>query len=775
MSHAPRQHGNRNLAPGHRVAGRYEVRGPLGQGASASVYSARDALTGLEVALKWIPLEGVSRARVRLEIAALRRVQRPELTPGVVRLLDDGEAREGDALWLAMERVRGRPFPGAATPCDWATLWPALSSLLVALGRVHAEGVWHRDLKPSNVLVNDLGQSVLIDFGVASVGARLEAGTTEAWRVHGTAAYLAPERRRGDGDARSDLYAVGVMAMAALGARPGMDAALPRVPTGAAETLRRMIHRSPARRPVTAEAALEGLRDRPRFENSPRRSTTTAPLLEWPRGHGPARREGPLQALRERGARWTPDALAARIHGPERLLHLPSDAAAYGVRATGGEPARMADLFERLVHARDATIDGSRLRLSRATLDRLLDASPRRRPQTPTAWLRRARRWLAAGRLALAEGPLVSALRAGIADGDDGLALAAARLWVRGALASRDRGYVARLLYELSRAPAGSPAADRIAPLARAVDTIGQWTPDALERARALPPSPHRGTEQLRWSVRMFVARKVSIAALRDEVAAARRAHPRARHPSWVACFAMGEGRLAYVEERYADAAAHYQRSAVHAGWTTDRLGASLNAASAWMEGFALERAIALADAVRAEARDARLAYYEGKAEWILRTARDRAGHALTPDHALLEAAQSIGAPDLALLVALTEATLAFRAGDREALTGFAAAARRAAGVDNEPLCLATIEALEVALGLRPPDPAARRLADRLAARGVPRLALEVAALVEDPAHLDDARRAWLRGLMAHVPAHLHHVSLGVLSVDECRARLGLT
>jgi len=248
----------------------------------------------------------------------------------------------------------------------------------------------------------------------------------------------------------------------------------------------------------------------------------------------------------------------------------------------------------------------------------------------------------------------------------------------------------------------------------------------------------------------------------------------RSTHPSWERCRAVAEGRLLYVEERYAEAARSHERAARCSSWRAARLDALLNAASAWMEAFRFGRAIELATAAREEARTARLAFFEGRAEWIARSAADRAGCTLTPDLELVHAAQHLDAPDLVLLIAVTEATIAFRAGDGATFAALAANARDACGLDNEPLGIATIDAMEIALGLRAAEERDLALPERLAERGVPRLALEVAALIEGRRARSPARSEWLLGLAGAVPRRLHARRLGVLSVGECLAKLGL-
>ena len=432
--------------------------------------------------------------------------------------------------------------------------------------------------------------------------------------------------------------------------------------------------------------------------------------------------------------------------------------------------------LSRWVHARDAVVEGAQLRVHRVVLDRLVPVGSRRRRQTPRGWITHARQLAVLGQLSLAEPLLRDALRAAAAEPRDvSTLLAAARLWVRVQLAARNRSFSARFLYELSRV--ASPPAELVAirALAQSIEDALKWTPRSLERARALAPFRHRSVEQVRWGVRIFAARKLSIERLRGEVDAARKAHPRASHRSWLSRHALWRGRLRYVEERYDAAAESHETAARHAEWVTERLDATLNAASAWMEAFQFRRAVDLAQAARDEASTRRLPFYEGRAEWIARSALDRLGEPLRPDRELVHAAEHLDAPDLLLLLAHTEATIAYRLGDRRAFEELAEVARRASGVGNEPLCMATIRAMEVALSIREQSDDDARLVDRLAARGVPRLALEVAALTCAAHGLSAERKSWLRSLGASVPVRFHDHCLGVLSVNQCMTRLAIS
>ena len=261
------------------IAKRYERVRKLGEGAHGEVWEARDRVSGRTVAVKLLrQIQGLSTARAQLEVAALRL-----RLPGVVELHDDGV--ENGQPYLVMELVEGARFPGTPVPCTWAQLADVAVALLETLAHVHEAAVVHRDLKPENVLVTRERQLRLLDFGVALRTDVTAERLTENIQLLGTPAYMAPEQVRGDADARSDLFAVGVMLYEALAGRlPFAGATLseilrahkqrpvpiaqaaPGVPEVVAQVIDRLLAYDPADRPRSATEVLHALRGEPSVE-----------------------------------------------------------------------------------------------------------------------------------------------------------------------------------------------------------------------------------------------------------------------------------------------------------------------------------------------------------------------------------------------------------------------------------------------------------------------------------------------------------------------------
>ncbi len=88
------------------------------------------------------------------------------------------------------------------------------------LAHAHSRGIVHRDIKPSNLLLDTDGVVWITDFGLAKAD---DDGMTASGDILGTLRYMAPERFRGEGDARADIYALGLTIYELLTLRPAYD------------------------------------------------------------------------------------------------------------------------------------------------------------------------------------------------------------------------------------------------------------------------------------------------------------------------------------------------------------------------------------------------------------------------------------------------------------------------------------------------------------------------------------------------------------------------
>ena len=219
---------------GKTIDGRYEIEKELNQGGMSEVYLARDQnLNGRAVVIKVVSQELVHHSHVRKkfdhEVEALLRLKHP----GVVRVLDKGELRDGRP-YIVMEFVDGETLR-SQIPAEGMNLERAASILRQigeALDHVHANGIFHRDLKPENIMLKRGTDSVvLIDFGIAKVTDPVMAPTTTQGLPIGTLLYMSPEHLCGEAVmAASDVYSMAVLAYEMLtGRRPFKATSVPRL------------------------------------------------------------------------------------------------------------------------------------------------------------------------------------------------------------------------------------------------------------------------------------------------------------------------------------------------------------------------------------------------------------------------------------------------------------------------------------------------------------------------------------------------------------------
>lgn len=199
------------LHPGDQLD-HYRIETLVARSGMASIFRATDLRTGRLVAIK-IPhpeMEGdpLFFDRFHREAEIGKKLDHP----GVMKVMPDDEQSR---LYMAMEWVDGRLLRQILNETRKLPTERAVRitlAILDALNYIHSHGIVHRDLKPENVMVNGNDHIKLIDFGIAGSAGSRRLTFTKITQAMGTPDYISPEQVRAKrGDARSDLYAVGVM------------------------------------------------------------------------------------------------------------------------------------------------------------------------------------------------------------------------------------------------------------------------------------------------------------------------------------------------------------------------------------------------------------------------------------------------------------------------------------------------------------------------------------------------------------------------------------
>jgi len=178
----------------------------------ASIFRATDTRSGRPVALK------VPHPEMESDPVFFDRFHREEKIgqmldhPGVMKVFADGDHSR---VYMVMEWVDGqllRKILGEQKKLAPERAVKIALGVLDALDYIHSHGIVHRDLKPENIMVDADDHIKLIDFGIAGQQGARRLTFAKLSQVMGTPDYISPEQVKGKrGDARSDIYALGVM------------------------------------------------------------------------------------------------------------------------------------------------------------------------------------------------------------------------------------------------------------------------------------------------------------------------------------------------------------------------------------------------------------------------------------------------------------------------------------------------------------------------------------------------------------------------------------
>ncbi|MEA5452351.1 serine/threonine-protein kinase [Leptolyngbya sp. CCNP1308] len=211
---------------GCKLANRYELLEPIGQGSMGRVYLAEDLLLGsVKVAIKLLSqtLPG-EKMRERFMQEAMTCAQLGQKSIHVVRVTDYGVSDEGVPFYV-MEYLQGQSLSHLINlqPLPIPRFLGLIRQICLGLQSAH-EGIIlktqpepvpiiHRDIKPSNIMIVQdptLGElAKILDFGIAKL---MQVDSDQTNCFMGTLAYASPEQMEGrDLDSRSDIYSLGVM------------------------------------------------------------------------------------------------------------------------------------------------------------------------------------------------------------------------------------------------------------------------------------------------------------------------------------------------------------------------------------------------------------------------------------------------------------------------------------------------------------------------------------------------------------------------------------
>ncbi len=324
---------------GRVLDGRYRVGPRIARGGMATVYEATDLRLDRVCALKLMHTglgdDDDFAARFVREARHAARLSHPN----VVGVFDQGD--DQGTLFLAMEYIPGhtlRDLIRKEAPMAPRKALALVEPVLSALAAAHRAGMIHRDVKPENVLLADDGRVKVADFGLARAVSAETQHTATGGVLIGTVSYLSPELVvDGRADARSDVYAAGVIIYEMLTGRKPHEGESP------IQVAYKHVHED-VPPPSEAVPGIPGVRrcagrpgHRPRPGPAPgRRRCPAAPGAPGPRGARPRRRRRPRA---DRGPRPGP---ARRGHRQHRLRprRRPDDRADRGRRHRGRGASR---------------------------------------------------------------------------------------------------------------------------------------------------------------------------------------------------------------------------------------------------------------------------------------------------------------------------------------------------------------------------------------------------------------------------------------------------
>ncbi len=213
--------------PGTIMLGKYRIEQVLGEGGMGVVARAHHLQLDEPVAIKFLLPQVLGNAEVVQRFLREAQAAVKLKSEHVARVIDVGTLDNG-APYMVMEYLEGGDL--SAMLRHYGPIQPAIAADVIVqacdgLAEAHALGIVHRDIKPSNFFITRRRDgSILLkvlDFGISKAPVTLDAGLTRTQSVMGTPSYMSPEQMRSTRtvDARSDIWAIGVVLYEILGGR----------------------------------------------------------------------------------------------------------------------------------------------------------------------------------------------------------------------------------------------------------------------------------------------------------------------------------------------------------------------------------------------------------------------------------------------------------------------------------------------------------------------------------------------------------------------------
>jgi serine/threonine-protein kinase len=231
------------------LADKYVIEDLIGEGAMGRVYRATQLTLGKTFAAKILAPHLLNDESSHARFASEAHNAASLNHPNCVSVVDYGQTPDG-ITYIVMEYIHGVTLERLIVeqyPLARERIVDLAVQVLAALAEAHGLGILHRDLKPENIHVQQLrthGElAKVLDFGIAKLMEEQSAagtGLTSHGMVCGTPEYMSPEQARGHRlDARSDLYAVGVILYQMMTGRPPFESA------SAVDVLHKHLHEEP--------------------------------------------------------------------------------------------------------------------------------------------------------------------------------------------------------------------------------------------------------------------------------------------------------------------------------------------------------------------------------------------------------------------------------------------------------------------------------------------------------------------------------------------------